>query len=430
MKIENAYKDLKSRGFIYQETDAEKTEKLLTKEQVTFYVGFDPTGDSLHVGHLLPIMAMRRLQMAGHKPIVLVGGATALVGDPSGKSEARPIITKEIVAYNVECLKKQLSKFISVEDAIFVNNADWLGKLSYIDFLRDVGSKFSINKMLSAESVKIRLETGLSFLEFNYSLLQAYDFHVLNGLHNCKMQFGGQDQWGNIIAGIDLVRKLDGNEVTGTTFPLLLDSNGQKFGKTAGGAVWLNPEKTSIFDYYQFWRNCEDSDVEKLLNYFTSLPVEETKRLGALEAPAINRAKEILAYEATKLAHNAEEAQKAFLAAGNKFGFADKDGKIETTSDIKSVKIIIDNSADEDLPTYELATNNVAGEGMWILKLFVEAGLANSNGDARRLVKGGGAYLNDQRISDANLNITADNFTDNSLILKAGKKKVKRIVLV
>ena len=428
--IKNAYNDLKERGFIYQETDAEKTAKLLAEEQVSFYVGFDPTGDSLHVGHLLPIMAMRRLQLAGHKPIVLVGGATALVGDPSGKSEARPIITKETVAYNVECLKKQLSKFISIEDAIFVNNADWLGKLSYIDFLRDVGSKFSINKMLSAESVKIRLETGLSFLEFNYSLLQAYDFHVLNGLHNCKMQFGGQDQWGNIIAGIDLVRKLDGNEVTGTTFPLLLDSSGQKFGKTAGGAVWLNPEKTSIFDYYQFWRNCEDADVEKLLNYFTSLPVEETARLGSLEAPAINRAKEILAYEATKLAHNAEEAKKAYLAAGNKFGFADKEGKIETTSEIKDIQIVIDNSANDDLPTYELTADKVAGAGLWIVKLFVEAGLANSNGDARRLVTGGGAYLNDERIADANFNVTTDVFKDNAIILKAGKKKVKRVVLV
>ena len=428
--INNAYNDLKERGFIYQETDAEKTEKLLAQEQVTFYVGFDPTGDSLHVGHLLPIMAMRRLQLAGHKPIVLVGGATALVGDPSGKSEARPIITKEIVAHNVECLKKQLSKFISVEDAIFVNNADWLGELSYVDFLRDVGSKFSINKMLSAESVKIRLETGLSFLEFNYSLLQAYDFHVLNGMYNCKMQFGGQDQWGNIIAGIDLVRKLSRNEVTGTTFPLLLDGNGQKFGKTAGGAVWLNIEKTTIFDYYQFWRNSEDADVEKLLNYFTSLPVVETARLGSLDAPAINRAKEILAYEATKLAHNAEDAKKAYLAAGNKFGFADKDGVIETTSEIKDIEIVINKSADDDLPTYELANDKISGDGLWIVKLFVEAGLANSNGDARRLITGGGAYLNDERIVEANLNVTAELFVDNAIILKAGKKKVKRIVLV
>ena len=425
---QNAYLDLKERGFIYQETDEKKTAEMLSKEKVCFYIGFDPTGDSLHVGHLLPIMAMRRLQMFGHKPIVLVGGATALVGDPSGKSEARPIITKETVAHNVACLKKQLANFISVEDAIFVNNADWLGGLSYIDFLRDVGSKFSINRMLSAESVKIRLETGLSFLEFNYSLLQAYDFSVLNRDYNCTMQFGGQDQWGNIVAGIDLTRRLNKQEVTGTTFPLLLDSNGQKFGKTAGGAVWLNPAKTSIFDYYQFWRNTEDCDVARLLNFFTTLPVEETERLGALEAPAINRAKEILAYEATALAHGKEHAKSAYLAAGGKFGFADKENQIFTTSSIKDV-VITATAGTDDLPTYELNKSDVDGDGLWIVKLFVESGLVASNSDARRLLKGGGGYVNDQRISDMNLNITAADFADGSLILKAGKKKVKRIVI-
>ncbi len=422
----NIYKELKDRGFIYQETDVENTEKILTEEKVTFYVGFDPTGSSLHVGHLLPIMGMRLLQQAGHTPIVLVGGATALVGDPSGKSSARPILTKENVAENAAALKEQLSRFISIDNAIFVNNIDWFEGVKYIDFLRDIGSKFSVNKMLAAESVKQRLETGISYLEFSYSLLQAYDFYILNRDHNCRMQFGGQDQWGNIVAGTELVRRMNGSQSCAMTFPLLLNSQGEKFGKTAGAAVWLDPERTSIFDYYQFWRNCDDADVGKLLCYFTNLPLAEINDLAALEAPAINRAKEILAYEATKLAHGKAEAEKAYLAACGKFGFADPKGDIITSSEVASIK---SQAIEADLPTYEIASGELAGDGMWIVKLFTDCGLCKSNGDARRLIKGGGAYMNDERVSNMDQNLVEADFVDGSITLKAGKKNIRKIIL-
>ncbi len=424
----NAYNDLKSRGFIYQVTNEELVENILEKEKVTFYVGFDPTGNSLHIGHLLPIMAMKRLQEAGHIPIVLVGGATALVGDPSGKQEARPILTKDDVNKNVEALKSQLSRFINIEDgkAIFVNNADWFQDMKYLDFLREVGSRFSINKMLSAESVKLRLETGLSFLEFNYMLLQSYDFYVLNKKYNCTMEFGGQDQWGNIVAGIDLVRRMSQKETYGLTFPLLLNSNDEKFGKTAGNAVWLDDTKTSIFEYYQFWRNTEDCEVEKLLKFFTSLPVDEITALGKLKAPEINRAKEILAYETTALAHGKTSAEKTYLAACSKFGFADKDNKIPTSSNIAK---IASSEAIVDLPSFKLDKTEMDDNKIWIVKLLSISGLCNSNGDARRLIQGGGAYINDKRVTDFKKQILIDDFKDNSIIIKAGKKKIKRIVL-
>lgn len=425
------YQELKDRGFIYQETDAVETKKLLENEKVTFYVGFDPTGSSLHVGHLLPIMAMRLLQKAGHVPVVLVGGATAQVGDPSGKQTARPILTKDEVAANAEALRKQLSRFISVEagEAHFVNNLDWLKELNYIDFLRIIGSKFSVNRMLAQESVKARLEDGLTFLEFNYSILQAYDFYILNRDLNCRMQFGGQDQWGNMVSGVDLTRRMNNNEVYCTTFPLLLDSNGQKFGKTAGGNnVWLDTERTSVFDYYQFWRNSEDDQVKKLLCYFTNLPVDEINELSSLEAPAINRAKEILAYEATKQAHGEDEARKAYLTAGSKFGFADPECKIKTSSNIVNIKTETDSSF-SDMPTVELPAADFMGDGMWIVKLFTSAGLCQSNGDARRLLQGGGAYINDERISNIDMNVKTDVFKDGFIILKAGKKNIKKVTL-
>ncbi len=425
------YQALKDRGFIYQETNAVNTKKLLENEKVTFYVGFDPTGSSLHVGHLLPIMAMRLLQKAGHIPVVLVGGATAQIGDPSGKQSTRPILTKDEVAANAESLRKQLSRFISVEtgEAHFVNNLDWLKELNYIDFLRIIGSKFSVNRMLAQESVKARLEDGLTFLEFNYSILQAYDFYILNRDLNCVMQFGGQDQWGNMIAGVDLTRRMNNKEVYCTTFPLLLDSNGQKFGKTAGGNnVWLDTERTSVFDYYQFWRNSDDDQVKKLFCYFTNLPVDEINELSSLEAPAINRAKEILAYEATKQAHGEAEARKAYLTAGSKFGFADTENKIKTSSDIVNIKTETDTSF-ANLPTVELSAADFEGAGMWIVKLFTSAGLCQSNGDARRLLKGGGAYINDERISSVDMNVKSDAFADGFIILKAGKKNIKKITL-
>ena len=426
------YNELKARGFVYQETDAENISKTLDSERMAFYIGFDPTGSSLHVGHLLPIMAMRLLQKAGHIPIVLVGGATAQIGDPSGKQSARPILTKDEIAANAECIRKQLAHYISVEEgnAHFVNNIDWFKDMLYIDFLRDIGSKFSVNRMLAQDSVKMRLETGLSFLEFNYSILQAYDFYILNRDYNCKMQFGGQDQWGNIVAGTELVRKMSQNEVFAMTFPLLTDSQGNKFGKTAGGTnVWLDTARTSVFDYYQFWRNCEDSDVQKLLSFFTTLPVAEIMELSKLEAPAINRAKEILAFEATKLAHGETEAVKAYVAAGSKFGFADPECKIATSSAITAVKP--DSQAGfDDLPTYELPKAEVDGEGLWIVKLLTDAGLSKSNGESRRLIQGGGAYLNDQRITDFEMKLKSDVFANGPIILKAGKKNIKKIVLV
>ena len=416
------FEDLKVRGFIYQNTSEDAIKKLLSEEKVYYYVGFDPTGDSLHVGHLLPVMAMRRLQQAGHVPIVMVGGATGQIGDPSGKSEARVILSKEVVAHNAECIRKQLSRFISEDNAIFVNNAEWFNNMLYLDFLRDIGSKFSVNKMLTAESVKMRLETGLSFLEFNYMILQAYDFYMLNKKFGCKLEMGGQDQWGNIVAGTELVRRLSQQEVHGITMPLLINSStGQKFGKSVGGAVWLDKNKTSVFDYYQFWRNTDDADVQKLMLYFTALPVDEIRNICSA---SINRAKEILAFEATALAHSGEEAAKAYLAAGAKFGFSDKENKIPTSNAI--AKINTDEAVIDDLPTYELT---LPAEGIWFPKLMAEAGLCKSNGEARRLIQGGGAYLNDQRISDPDFTAKAADFPNGSAIVKAGKKNIKRIVL-
>ena len=335
----NIYQELKARGFCYQQTDEEAIEKLLTTEQVKFYVGFDPTGNSLHVGHLLPVMAMRLMQKAGHIPIVLVGGATAQIGDPSGRISARPMMTLETIEENVRCLRNQLKRFIDDGDgkAHFVNNADWLCKIGYIEMLREVGSIFSVNRMLAQESVKSRLENGLSFLEFNYSILQGYDFYILNRDFGCKLEMGGQDQWGNMVAGTELVRRKSGNEVQCMTIPLLMNSNGQKFGKTSGGTnVWLDVNRTSVFDYYQFWRNSDDAQVEKLMLYFSPLPIDEIKRICD-PAGNINRAKEILAYEATCLAHGEAAAREAFVTAGTRFGFADPEKKVATTSSILTV---------------------------------------------------------------------------------------------
>ncbi len=422
------FKDLKDRGFFYQHTDEENTEKNLDNEKVTFYIGFDPTANSLHVGHLLPIMAARRLQQAGHNPIMLVGGATALIGDPSGKQEARPIMSRELVAENAESLRLQIGRFIDLEDsnAKFANNADWLSSITYLDMLRDIGTHFSVNRMLAMDSVKSRLEAGLSFLEFNYSILQAYDFLTLNRKHGCTLQVGGQDQWGNIVSGVELTRRVAGNQVFGATFPLLMDSSGQKFGKSAGGAVWLDPDKTSIFEYYQFWRNANDADVKNLLCLFTSIPLEEINELCKLEAPAINRAKEILAFEATKLAHGKEEATKAFLAAGTKFGFSDPERKINTSSEIITITT---SDGSDNLPTYEIKKSDL-NDGIWIVELLSQAGLCSSNGEARRLIKGGGAYFNNVRISDMNFNVNDNDLANGEGILKAGKKKIRRLIIV
>ena len=425
----NIYQELKARGFCYQQTDEEAIEKLLTTEQVKFYVGFDPTGNSLHVGHLLPVMAMRLMQKAGHIPIVLVGGATAQIGDPSGRISARPMMTLETIEENVRCLRNQLKRFIDDGDgkAHFVNNADWLCKIGYIEMLREVGSIFSVNRMLAQESVKSRLENGLSFLEFNYSILQGYDFYILNRDFGCKLEMGGQDQWGNMVAGTELVRRKSGNEVQCMTIPLLMNSNGQKFGKTSGGTnVWLDVNRTSVFDYYQFWRNSDDAQVEKLMLYFSPLPIDEIKRICD-PAGNINRAKEILAYEATCLAHGEAAAREAFVTAGTRFGFADPEKKVATTSSILTVDTA---NVQAELPTAEIdgaVFDDPAG--VTVAKLLVLAGLCKSNSDGRRLIQGGAVSIDDEKVADPVAAVTRDSVKAGSLTLRAGKKNFRRVIL-
>ena len=424
----NCFEELKARGFCYQATDEAKISQMLNEGKVTFYVGFDPTGNSLHVGHLLPVMAMRILQKAGHTPIVLVGGATARIGDPSGKSTARPMLTIEEIDANAASLRDQLSRFIDGSEgkAHFVNNADWLCQLGYIDLLREVGSIFSVNRMMSQESVKMRLETGLSFLEFNYSILQAYDFMTLRRKYGCTLEMGGQDQWGNMVAGTELIRRKDGAEVHCMTIPLLLDPNGQKFGKSTGNKnVWLDKERTSVFDYYQFWRNCDDSMVEQLLKYFTPLPVEEIAALCS-ENSNINRAKEILAAEATALCHGEEAAKEAFVTAGTRFGFADPDNKIFTTSFIGKVTA---SAVSADLPEALIPAAEIDAEkGIMVARLLVLAGLCKSNSDGRRLIQGGAVALNDEKITDPSAVVTADSVAA-APVLRAGKKNMRRLKL-
>jgi len=430
MSSAGAYRELTERGFIYQVTDETAVTKLLDAGPVVFYVGFDPTADSLHVGHLLPVMAMRLLQRAGHVPVALVGGATALVGDPSGKQEARPILSPETVAANAAGLRAQLGRFLDLGEGrvIFANNADWFAPMGFLEFLRDVGYRFSVNRMLAAESVRQRLasDSGISYLEFSYMLLQAYDFYVLHRAHGCRLQLGGQDQWGNIVAGVDLVRRMAQQEVQGLTLPLLTDAAGQKFGKTAAGAVWLDPRRTPVFAYWQFWRNVADADVARLLKCFTPLPVAECDALGALAPPAINRAKEILAFEATTLAHGRDEAIRAYLAAGAEFGFADPTGRIATTSAICEVRT---EAHVEDLPTFGVSAAALSGQGLWIVKLLTDSGLCKSGSEARRVIQGGGVHLGELRIGEVDRQLTMADFPDGATLLRVGKKQVRRIVM-
>ena len=421
----NAYELLKERGFLYQTTDDDALVDILGKEKVTCYIGFDATADSLHIGSLVPIMALVHMQSCGHKPIALLGGGTTMVGDPSGKTEMRKMLTIEQINEFGEGIKAQFARYLdfSNEKALMLNNAEWLLPLNYIEFLREVGVHFSINRMLTAESVKQRLETGLSFIEFNYMLLQSYDFYVLAKEQNCVLQMGGQDQWGNIVAGSDLTRRKLGKQVYGMTFPLITTSSGEKFGKSAGNAIWLDAKKTTPYDFYQYFRNADDRDVAKYLGLFTLLPMDEVKRLPEEN---VNRAKEILAYEVTKLAHGKEEALKAFTASTQQFGQSDPDCQVQTSSDLVSFKL--DVSA--NLPTVELSKSLLEGEGLWIVKLFAESGLCASNGEARRLIKQGGAAMNEEKITDDGLNITEAHLADGTVILKAGKKRFKRVVFV
>jgi tyrosyl-tRNA synthetase len=425
MSGQNAYDVLVERGFVYQTTEEEALRELLAQRQISFYVGFDPTATSLHAGSLVPIMAMVPMQRGGHRPIVIMGAGTAMVGDPSGKTELRQMMTLEQIRSNAEAMQRQFARYIAFEEgrAIMLNNADWLLPLNYIEFLRDFGRHFSVNRMLTAESYKIRLETGLSFLEFNYQLLQAYDFYILARDHDCPLQMGGQDQWGNIVAGTDLIRRKLNQPAFGVTFPLLLNASGQKFGKTAAGAVWLDEERTSVFDYYQFWRNTEDADVGRYLGLFTLLPMDEVKRLASLQPPLLNRAKEILAYEATKMTHGREKAAQAYTSAVNQFGTADPDGAVATSSDIPAAR-----AAEDIIPV--LPVSRAALEaGLDLVQLLVDSGLAPSKGEARRLVQQGGVSVNGRKIDAGPCRLTGADLADGALLIKVGKKRFHRIVM-
>lgn len=406
----NVYDVLNERGYIEQATYEEEVRELLGKEPVTFYIGFDATADSLTLGHFIQIMVMMHMQRAGHRPIVLLGGGTTMVGDPTGKTEMRKMLTKEEIDKNAVRFKRQFEKFIDFSDdkALLVNNADWLLNLNYIQFLREIGRHFSVNRMLTAECYKTRLEKGLSFLEFNYMIMQAYDFLELYRRYNCKLQMGGSDQWANILGGYELVRKIEGDSVYAITFKLLTNSEGKKMGKTESGTIWLDAEKTPPYDLYQYLRNIDDRDVEKCLALLTFLPMDEVKRLGALEDAAINKAKEVLAYEVTKLIHGKDEADKAQKAAKALFG----------------------GGADTDSIPYTELEKLKFEEGMDILTLLMEAGLISSRGEGRRLIQQGGIYMENDRIDDFNLVVKVENFKDGKLLLRKGKKVYHQIRLV
>ena len=401
----NVFDVLKERGYIAQCTNEEEVRSLLENEQVTFYIGFDPTADSLHVGHFLGLMVMSHLQRAGHRPVCLVGGGTGTVGDPSGRTDMRKMLTDEDIEHNCNQFKKQMARFIDFSDgkALMVNNGDWLRKLNYIDLLREVGPHFTVNRMLAAECYKNRMEKGLTFLEFNYMIMQSYDFLELHRRFNLKLEMGGDDQWSNIIGGVELTRRITGDAVYGLTFTLLTKSDGQKMGKTAGGALWLDKDKTSTYDFYQYWRNVDDADVEKCLSLFTFLPMEEVRRLGSLEGQEINEAKKVLAYEVTKLVHGQAEADKAKEAAEALFGGG---------------------GSSENMPTIELK----ASDDRRLLDVLVEAEVFASKGEGRRLIQQNGLSLNDVKVSDVGYVLSAADFKDGEAIVKKGKKKFYRLI--
>lgn len=404
--MNNVYDILTDRGYIKQTTH-EEIKEILGKEKVTFYIGFDPTADSLHVGHFIAMMFMSHMQRAGHRPIALVGGGTAMIGDPSGKTDMRKMMTKETIAKNVSCIKKQLSRLIDFEDdkAILVNNADWLLNLNYVDFLRDIGTHFSVNKMLTAECFKQRLEKGLSFLEFNYMLMQGYDFYELNQRYGCTMQLGGDDQWSNMLAGMDLIRRKESKQAYAMTCTLLTNSEGKKMGKTEKGALWLDAEKTSPYDFYQYWRNVSDSDVEKCLSLLTFVPMDEVRRLSGLEGAEINEAKKVLAYEVTKLIHGEEEAKKAAEASAALFG------KGKDMSNVPTVAI----------------SKELIGSG--ILDVLLSGKIIPSKKEGRRLVEQGGLSINDEKVTDINMPVTEELFVDGDMMVKRGKKKFFKVVV-
>lgn len=399
----NVFDTLKERGFIAQCTNEKELRELFDKERVTFYIGFDPTADSLHAGHFIALMAMAHMQRAGHRPICLVGGGTGTVGDPSGRTDMRKMLTDEDIEHNCECFKKQIARFIDFSDdkAIMVNNGDWLRKLNYIDLLRDVGACFTVNRMLAAECYKQRWEKGLTFLEFNYMVMQAYDFLELNRRYGCKLEMGGDDQWSNIIAGVELNRRKNNVAVYGLTNKLLTKSDGKKMGKTAGGALWLDAEKTSPYEFYQYWRNVDDADVEKCLSLLTFLPMEEVHRLSSLEGSAINEAKTVLAYEVTKIVHGEEEANKAKKAAEALFGGA---------------------GSTQDMPTVAAET------GKKLLDVLMAGKVFASKSEGRRLIQQNGLSLNDAKVTDVDYILQDSDFKDGEAIVKKGKKKYFKLV--
>lgn len=403
--MENVFDILKERGLIAQTTHEEEIRELLGSEHVKFYIGFDPTADSLHVGHFLQMVVMRHMQNAGHTPIALVGGGTGMVGDPSGRTDMRKMLTVEDINHNCECFKKQLARVIDFSDgkAIMVNNADWLRSLNYIEFLRDIGVHFSVNKMLTAECFKSRLERGLSFIEFNYMLMQSYDFLMLNEKYGCKIELGGDDQWSNILGGIELVRRVKGEQVYGMTFTLLLTSDGRKMGKTAGGALWLDPEKVSPYNFYQYWRNVDDADVARMLKMVTFVDMDTIRTIETWEGAKLNEAKELLAYEVTKLVHGEEEAKKAQDAA----------------------KAVFSGGLSSDMPTREIAEEDLGN----IMDVLVKAEIVPSKSEARRLITQGGLTVGDEKITDIGFAVTAASFTDKALIVKKGKKNVYKLLL-
>ena len=433
-KHDNVFDVLKERGFIEQTTDEEKVRKLLSEEKIKFYIGFDPTADCLHVGHFMQVIIMMYMQKYGHTPVVLLGGGTGMVGDPSGRTDMRKLMNVDVIDENCRKFKKLFDRFLEFDEewkyegnkgvfkpgrankipepgkAISVNNAEWLRPLNYIEFVRTVGTHFNVNQMLRAEAFKQRMarDTGLSFFEFNYMLMQSYDFSVMARDFDVKMQFGGNDQWSNIIGGVELTRKMYGKEVYGMTFALLTNSEGNKMGKTAKGALWLSPERTSPFEFYQYWRNVGDKDVEKCLRMLTFLPMEEVYSLSSLEGAEINKAKEILAFEVTKLVHGEEEAVKA--QEGARAAFAG-------------------GSSRENIPTKEFAVSDFAGEGKGVLNLLKELGLASSNGDARRTVEQGGLSVNGEKLTDPRAKITEDLFEAGEILVQKGKKKFIKVVI-
>lgn len=404
------YEELKARGLIAQVTNEDEIRELVNAGKATFYIGFDPTADSLHVGHFMALCLMKRLQMAGNKPVVLIGGGTGYVGDPSGRTDMRSMMTPETIQHNCDCFKKQMERFIEFgpDKAIMVNNADWLLKLNYIDLLRDVGACFSVNNMLRAECYKQRMEKGLSFLEFNYMIMQSYDFYHLFKHYGCNMQFGGDDQWSNMLGGTELIRKKLGKDAYAMTITLLLNSEGKKMGKTQSGAVWLDPNKTSPFEFYQYWRNVADADVLKCIRMLTFLPLEEIDKMDKWEGSQLNTAKEILAFELTKLVHGEEEANKAQQTARALF----------------SGSGILDN-----MPSYTLSKDDLTDGKIAVNDILFKAGMTKSKGEGRRLIEQGGVSVNDKKVASAVETVCADDFSDGSIIVKKGKKVFYKIIL-